>query len=52
MTISIGVIVAQDWGQPSSDAILREVDKALYAAKAAGRNCCRLAVPPLDNRAG
>ncbi len=46
--VSIGVIVAQDWGQPTSETILREVDNALYAAKASGRNCCKLAVPSVQ----
>jgi diguanylate cyclase (GGDEF)-like protein/PAS domain S-box-containing protein len=49
VTISVGVIVAQDWGQPRSEEILREVDTALYAAKAAGRNRCIHAVPPLND---
>ena len=46
MTISIGVLVAQEWGKPTSEEVLREVDTALYASKAAGRNCCTVAVPP------
>jgi diguanylate cyclase (GGDEF)-like protein len=45
MTISFGVLVAQQWGNPTSDEVLREVDAALYEAKAAGRNRCSLAVP-------
>lgn len=44
VTVSIGVIVAQE-GVVSSKDVLREVDIALYAAKAAGRNRCRLAEP-------
>jgi len=47
LTISIGVIIARDWGNPTSTDILREVDKALYAAKDAGRNQCWLAEPAL-----
>jgi GGDEF domain-containing protein len=46
MTISIGVLPARDWGYPSREDVLREVDVALYAAKAEGRNRCMLAVPP------
>ena len=46
LTISIGVLVAQEWGKPTSEEVLREVDTALYASKAAGRNCCTVAVPP------
>jgi diguanylate cyclase (GGDEF)-like protein/PAS domain S-box-containing protein len=45
ITISIGVLVAQEWGQITSAEILREVDIALYAAKNAGRNRCILAAP-------
>ncbi|MGA7522323.1 MAG: diguanylate cyclase [Acidobacteriaceae bacterium] len=46
ITISIGVLPAQEWAFPPVEDILREVDVALYAAKADGRNRCRLAVPP------
>jgi len=46
ITISIGVLATQQWGQPTADDVLREVDAALYAAKAAGRNRCTLAAPP------
>jgi diguanylate cyclase (GGDEF)-like protein/PAS domain S-box-containing protein len=49
MSISIGVLVAQEWGNPSSAEILREVDSALYAAKSAGRNRCCVASPRLEN---
>ncbi|HZZ39913.1 MAG TPA: diguanylate cyclase [Acidobacteriaceae bacterium] len=46
ITISIGVLPAQEWAYPPMEDVLREVDVSLYAAKAAGRNCCRLAAPP------
>jgi diguanylate cyclase (GGDEF)-like protein/PAS domain S-box-containing protein len=45
MTVSLGVLASADWNNPGAELVLREVDVALYAAKAAGRNCCRLAVP-------
>jgi diguanylate cyclase (GGDEF)-like protein/PAS domain S-box-containing protein len=48
LTISIGVLPAREWEYPRREDVLREVDVALYAAKAAGRNRCRLAVPPED----
>jgi len=48
LTISIGVLPAREWGYPRREDVLREVDVALYAAKADGRNRCRLAVPPSD----
>jgi GGDEF domain-containing protein len=46
--MSFGVLVAQEWGQSTSEQLLREVDIALYAAKAGGRDLCRLAEPPLN----
>lgn len=46
LTISIGVFPAREWGYPRREDVLREVDVALYAAKADGRNRCRLAIPP------
>lgn len=46
LTISIGVLPAGDWGYPRREDVLREVDVALYAAKAGGRNQCKLAMPP------
>jgi diguanylate cyclase (GGDEF)-like protein/PAS domain S-box-containing protein len=47
MTISVGVLITQEWEQPTSIEVLREADIALYAAKAAGRNCCVCATPPV-----
>jgi diguanylate cyclase (GGDEF)-like protein/PAS domain S-box-containing protein len=48
ISMSFGVLVAQEWGQSTSEQLLREVDIALYAAKAGGRDLCRLAEPPLN----
>jgi diguanylate cyclase (GGDEF)-like protein/PAS domain S-box-containing protein len=48
LTISIGVLPAREWGYPRREEVLRQVDVALYAAKADGRNRCRLAIPPED----
>lgn len=44
LTVSIGVLPVREWDYPTADTLLREVDVALYAAKADGRNRCRLAV--------
>lgn len=49
MTVSFGILASTDWNNPNPDLVLREVDAALYAAKAAGRNCCRLAQPRPDS---
>jgi len=45
VTMSLGVLLSRDWGQRPADELMREVDAALYAAKAAGRNCIRQAKP-------
>ncbi len=45
MTASLGV--AHSDGQPSLEALCRQADQALYAAKAAGRDCVRPAPAPL-----
>ncbi len=49
LTISIGVLPAREWGYPRREDVLREVDVALYAAKADGRNRCCLAMPPNED---
>jgi len=45
LTMSLGLLISQDWGSQSVEELLREADAALYAAKAAGRNCVRIASP-------
>lgn len=51
ITMSIGALFLEQWRQPTSDEVLREVDTALYASKAAGRNCCSVAHPPAGRAA-
>jgi diguanylate cyclase (GGDEF)-like protein len=48
VTMSIGLLVSSSWGVRPVEELLHEVDAALYAAKAAGRNCVRLAKPDLS----
>jgi GGDEF domain-containing protein len=45
VTMSFGVLVSERWGVRPTEELLHEGDAALYAAKAAGRNCVRLAKP-------
>jgi diguanylate cyclase (GGDEF)-like protein len=45
VTTSIGVLASREWGSMEVEEILREVDGALYRAKAGGRNCCQLSLP-------
>jgi len=43
ISMSIGLLVSGPWGVRPLEEMLRETDAALYVAKAAGRNCVRLA---------
>jgi two-component system, cell cycle response regulator len=43
VTMSFGMLLSSDWGVRPVEELLHEVDAALYAAKAAGRNCMRMA---------
>ena len=45
VTMSFGVLSSRDWGLRPVEELLREVDAALYKAKAAGRNCVQFANP-------
>ena len=45
ITMSMGVLLSQDWGHRPVEELLNEADKALYEAKEAGRNCIRIAKP-------
>ena len=49
ITMSLGVLSTRDWGLHLVEDILIETDLALYQAKADGRNCVRLAKPPVLN---
>jgi diguanylate cyclase (GGDEF)-like protein len=48
VTMSIGLLLSNEWGSRSMEELLHEADSALYAAKAAGRNCVKVARPQMD----
>jgi two-component system cell cycle response regulator len=45
VTISIGLALSTEFTQCTMEEIIHQADMALYAAKAAGRNCVRVAQP-------
>jgi diguanylate cyclase (GGDEF)-like protein len=45
VTMSLGLVVSQEWPPSPVEQLVHEADEALYAAKAAGRNCVKVAVP-------
>lgn len=45
VTMSLGILASSEWGPLPVEELLREADVALYKAKAAGRNCVKLASP-------
>jgi len=45
VSMSLGVLLSHEWGLRSVEELLQEADLALYAAKAAGRNCVKVASP-------
>ena len=49
VTMSLGLLVSKDWGCRPVEELLQEADAALYAAKAAGRNCVKVASPNISS---
>jgi diguanylate cyclase (GGDEF)-like protein len=49
VNMSFGVLLSNDWGRRPVEELLFEVDAAMYAAKAAGRNCVRMAKPEVES---
>ena len=49
ISMSLGLLVCETWGVRPVEGLLQEADAALYAAKAAGRNCVRKANPDTSN---
>jgi diguanylate cyclase (GGDEF)-like protein len=48
VTMSLGLLLSKDWGPRPLEETLNLVDAALYAAKAAGRDCVKFAELPVD----
>jgi two-component system cell cycle response regulator len=48
ITMSLGLLLSQEWGSRPAEELLQEADAALYAAKAAGRNCVKVASPNIS----
>jgi two-component system cell cycle response regulator len=48
ITMSFGLLLSDVWGVRPVEELMHEVDAALYAAKAGGRNCVRVAKPPVE----
>ena len=48
ITMSFGLLLSQEWGSRPAEELLQEADTALYAAKAAGRNCVKVANPNIS----
>jgi diguanylate cyclase (GGDEF)-like protein len=48
VTMSFGLLLSPEWGCLPLDDLLQQADAALYAAKAAGRNCVKVASRKTD----
>lgn len=48
ITMSLGVLLSNDWSGQPLDELVRQVDAALYLAKASGRNCVKIATPTME----
>jgi len=47
ITMSLGLLLGQEWGFLPLEELLQQADAALYAAKAARRNCMKVAIPKI-----
>jgi two-component system cell cycle response regulator len=50
VTISIGLALSTEFTECSVEELMHQADMALYAAKAAGRNCVRVAQPSVKGK--
>jgi len=50
ITMSLGLLVSQEWDCLPLEELLQHADEALYAAKASGRNCVKIASPKISSR--
>jgi diguanylate cyclase (GGDEF)-like protein len=49
ITMSLGLLLSHEWGNRPVEVLLQEADAALYVAKAAGRNCVKIATPAITS---
>ena len=45
VTMSLGLLLSHEWGVQPVEELLQGADTSLYAAKEAGRNCVKVAIP-------
>jgi two-component system, cell cycle response regulator len=48
LTMSAGLLLSSEWSTKSLEELLHQVDNTLYEAKSAGRDCLRIAKPPVN----
>jgi two-component system cell cycle response regulator len=51
ISMSFGLLISQEWEALPMEELLQHADAALYAAKAAGRNCVKVASPKTSTAA-
>jgi len=46
--LSLALLLSQEWDFLPLEELLQQADAALYAAKVAGRNCMKVAIPKIS----